>query len=164
MDPISMAFAAYLNFVSDTTHEHMTDLIGLEVSALSIQHHGFDIPFQYQMWRIKDKSVCYSYSNNIQIYSKCTVAAKQLFSGLCNELQRNPETGWRYKKTKNMYCNAAVSYRPIIAEISMGSPESELQLARKECNVATAVALGSRSAVLQRDKTEVCDKYRALKK
>ena len=163
MDPLSMAFGAYINYVSVSVHEEITDLIGTEVTAVSIQHKGLVVPFHHQLWRVRDQSVCYTYTNNIQDFSKCTIAAKQLFADLCFELQQKPELGWRYKKTKNMYCYAAASFKPTIASIAEGTVESEVQLARKKCNVATAIALGSNDVSLHKNKNEACDDYQRFK-
>jgi hypothetical protein len=159
-----MAFAAYLNFVTGTVSKQISDQFGTEVTAVSLAYNGVIVPFHYQFWRVKEQSVCYSYTNNIQDFSSCTIEAKKLFSDLCVGLQKRPETGWRHKKTKNMYCNAAALYKPTIANISKGSYESKLLLARKKCNVATAHALGSFDVTLQKLKNDACAIYEAEKK
>jgi len=62
-----------------------------------------------------------------------------------------------------MYCNAAISYKPTIAQISAATEESEIQRAKKECNSATVEVMGSNDhgAIIKRDAR--CKKYKELK-
>lgn len=163
MDPVSYLFATYLNAVQTTTHNHFKEAIGTEVEAVVIEYEGTKIPFQYQMWRIREDSVCSQLQSRIGDYSQCSVKASRLFHELCAQLPMTDNTNWRYAKTRNMYCNAAVSYKPTIATISSESPESELVQAKKKCNVATIDAMGSNdpAAIGYRDRT--CKKYNELK-
>ena len=158
-----MAFGAYLNYVSNTVNDQLTDLRGTEITAMSIKHNGILVPFQYQLWRIKEPSVCDSYELNIQDYSNCTIAAKKLFNNLCIGLQKKLKTSWRYKKIKNMYCRASISYKPTIARITKASFQTDLVLARKNCNIATAKAIGSNKKNLDLARVEACDIYKELK-
>ena len=156
MDPISLLFAVYLDAVQNTVHTQVTDVLGTEVNALVIDYQGVKVPFQYQIWRVKDKSVCASYQSKLTRYSQCTVKAKKLFEALCTQLSQNPSTHWRHTKTKNMYCNAAVSYQETIARIGEAEELSETAKARAECNLAIAAALGSRDPAVLRERDRVC--------
>ena len=73
MDPISLALSAYLNNVQVDIHQQLTDIMGTEMQAVTIKYEGFDIPYQYQIWRIRDKSVCNNYRGQLARYSTCTV-------------------------------------------------------------------------------------------
>ena len=152
MDPISLVFAAYLDSVQSTVHARVTDTLGTEVKAVIIDYQGVPVPFQYQMWRVKDKSVCSRYQSDLTYYSHCTVTAKELFSALCSQLSQKPSEHLRYIKTKNMYCNAVVSYEATIAWI--GGAEGEE--AKAACNLAIAAALGSRDPVVIAERDRVC--------
>ena len=125
MDPVSFVFAAYMDAVQNTVHAQVADSLGTEVKAMMIDYQGVEVPFQYQIWRVKDQSVCSSYESDLVQYSQCTVTAKKLFAALCTQLSQKPSDHWRYTKTKNMYCNAAVSYKPTIARI--GAAEKSLR-------------------------------------
>ena len=95
MDPISVIFASYLDIVSTSVHEHTTDLLGTEIQAVMVEHQGIKVPYSYHMWRINNQSVCETYQNNFDTYSKCTVAAKSLFADVCDHLQKKPNKHWR---------------------------------------------------------------------
>lgn len=164
MDPISLALSTYLNHVQVNIHQQMTDIMGTEVQAVSIKYEGFNIPYQYQIWKIKDKSVCNTYRNQLAHYSTCTIKAKKLFNTLCSKLDKKKSTHWKHKKIKNMYCNAAISYKPMIASITPATNESPLQLARKECNQAIVAAMGTGDKSLELKQKEICERYNNLDK
>ena len=156
MDPISFVFAAYMDVVQNTVHAQVTDTLGTEVKAVIIDYQGVEVPFQYQIWRVKEQSVCLSYQSNLTHYSHCTVKAKSLFSALCTQLSKKPSDHWRYIKIKNMYCNAAVSYKPTIASIGAAEEKTEDEKARAACNLAIAAALGSRDSEVIAERDRVC--------
>ena len=156
MDPISLVFSAYLDAVQSNVHTQLTDTLGTEVKAVVIDYQGVKVPFQYQIWRVRDNSVCSSYQSDLIQYSQCTVKAKELFQTLCAQLSKKPSTHWRYTKTKNMYCNAAVSYQPTIARIGEAEERTEDEEARAACNLAIVAALGSRDPVVIAERDRVC--------
>ena len=156
MDPVSFVFAAYMDAVQNTVHAQVADSLGTEVKAMMIDYQGVEVPFQYQIWRVKDQSVCSSYESDLVHYSKCTVTAKKLFTALCTQLSQKPSVHWRYTKTKNMYCNAAVSYKPTIARIGAAEERTEDEEARAACNLAIVAALGSRDPVVIGERDSVC--------
>jgi len=163
LDPISLVLSAYLENVQNTVHSAMTDRIGTEVKAISIEYEGLTVPFQYQMWRIKDKSVCGVYSEDVLRYSECSIKAKKLFTSLCTQLGSSSQNEWRRSKLKNMYCNASVSYKPTVALISHGFDVGEIQEAKQKCNIATVKAMGSNNRQFIAERTKVCNKYHGLK-
>lgn len=163
LDPVAYLFSAYLNSVQTTTYDHLTDSIGTEIKAVVIEYEGVNIPFQFQMWRIRSSSVCGNLSQNMAAYSQCTIKASKLFSELCSGLKAKRGKDWRYKKTKNMYCNAAVSYKPTIAHISAAIEESDIQRTKKECNSATIEAMDSGDPGVVKKRDASCKRYRELK-
>lgn len=163
MDPIATLFALYLDIVANSVHQHMTDTLGTELQAEVIHYEGFDIPFQYQMWQVRERSVCASHSDNMTTFSQCTVKAKAMFNDLCTELNKHRSDHWRLVKFKNMYCNAAVSFTPTIASISSSPTLSDAEAARRQCNLATAAALGSNDQKLVAERRRACDEYENLK-
>ena len=164
MDPVSYLFSAYLNSVQTSTYNHLTESMGTEIKAVVIKHEGTKIPFQHQLWKIRESSVCKSMGNNISRYSQCTMSAAKLFNDLCSSLSSSPKSDWRYTKTKNMYCNAAVTYKPTVASISSASNKTEIQEAKSTCNSATIVAMTNKDYKLIKERDLACKKYRDLKK
>jgi len=156
MDPVSLLFTAYLDSIQNTVHARFTDLHGTEIKAVAIDYQSVEVPYQYQLWRVKDKSVCLPYKSQITQFSKCTLAAKALFGDLCTQLNDKPNNHWRHSKLKNMYCNAAVSFEPTVARIGVADKRSEEETARAECNLAIAAALGSRDPVVIGERERIC--------
>ena len=156
MDPVSLLFTAYLDSIQNTVHARFTDRHGTEIKAVMIDCQRVEVPYQYQLWRVRDKSVCQPYKSQITQFSKCTLAAKALFRDLCTQLSDKPSNQWRYSKLKNMYCNAAVSYEATVARISVAGERSEKKAARAECNLAIAAALGSQDPVVIAERERVC--------
>jgi hypothetical protein len=156
MDPVSLLFTAYLDSIQNTVHARFTDLHGTEIKAVMIDYQGVEVPYQYQLWRVRNKSVCQSYKSQITQFSKCILAAKSLFKDLCAQLSDKPSSHWRHSKLKNMYCNAAVSFEATVARIGMAGERSKEEAARAECNLAIVRAMGSRDAVLIAERERVC--------
>ncbi|PCJ37169.1 MAG: hypothetical protein COA75_05335 [Cellvibrionales bacterium] len=163
MDPVAYLFSAYLNTIQTVSYNQLSESMGTDISAVVIEHEGVSVPFQFQMWKVKDNSVCANFRQNIGAYSECTVKASELFSKLCSSLALKHDQDWRYKKTKNMYCNAAISYKPTIAHISTATEESEIQRVKKECNSSTIEAMGSNDLRKVNKRDTNCRKYHDLK-
>ncbi|MES9912320.1 MAG: hypothetical protein ABW126_08010 [Candidatus Sedimenticola sp. 4PFRAG1] len=162
MDPVSVIFASYLDLVTNIAHKSYADVIGTEVTALSVEHKGITVPYSYNLWRIRDKTVCASYKYETAQHSKCTMAASSLFSDICQHLQSQSLDHWKKKKLKNMYCNAAATYQPTVANIQWSSDSSGLQVARANCNSAIAELLGTDDPALRKKKEKVCSEYKKL--
>lgn len=163
MDPISTLFALYVDAVSNNIHRQVTDTLGTEIQVEVINYEGLDIAFQYQVWQVRERSVCGGYSDDMAVFSDCTTKAKALFNDLCSELTRRQSDHWRFTKTRNMYCNAAVSFKPTIASISRSDELSEVESARRQCNLATAAALGSSDPKLVGERKRACDEYESIR-
>ena len=148
MDPVSLLFTAYLDSIQNTVHARFTDLHGTEIQAVMIDYQGVKVPYQYQLWRVKDQSVCLPYKSQITQFSKCTLAAKALFGDLCTQLNDKPRNHWRHSKLKNMYCNAAVSFEPTVRGLVWLRRGLRMRRLGGACNLAIAAALGSRDPVV----------------
>ena len=70
--------------------------------------------------------------------------------------RKNPSDHWRHIKTKNVYCNAAVSYEAAIAWIDGAEEGAEDEEAKAACNLAIGAALGSRDPVVIAERDRVC--------
>lgn len=162
MDPISAAFATYLEAVSSRVTERMTDVLGTEVQAIVVQHNGINVPYSYQIWKIRPQSVCGTYRQDFPFFSKCTVAAQSLFRETCGHLQANPQSHWKHQKLKNMYCDAAVTYQPSVANVEWSEESTPIEQARSECNLAVAELMSDRSSEYRKKKDEACGRYHAL--
>jgi hypothetical protein len=74
-----------------------------------------------------------------------------------------PNRDVKYVKARNMYCNAAASFKPVVAKISASGEKSDLSLTRSACNAATIAAMGSGDAKAVRERDTTRSKYRELK-
>ena len=149
MDPVSYLFSAYLNLVQ----QQVTDIYGTELKTLVVPYEGEQVPFSFQLWQIKQQSVCRPYEQDVRRFSQCTVKAAALFQTLCDDLTRQDDSSWQLPKFRTMYCSAAISYRPMIAEI-VDAKQSPAKLAERACNQAILAAMDSDDETLlaQRDK------------
>ena len=156
MDPVSLLFTAYLDSIQNIVCAGFTDIHGTEIKAVMIDYQGVGAPYQYALWRVRDKSVCQPYKPQTTQFSKCTLAAKALFKEVRAQLSDKPSNHRRYSKLKNMYCNTAVSFEATVARIGRPGERSEEETARAECNLAIAAALGSRDPVVIAERARVC--------
>ena len=163
MDPLSAAFASYLDLVSTQITRQMTDTLGTEIQAVVVKHKGIRIPYSYQIWQIRPQSVCKSYRHNTIQFSKCTLAAHSLFQDTCAYLQANPQEHWKYHKLKKMYCLAAEAYQPTIANMQWTPEQSPIEQAQTECNLAITLLMNNPSSDNQKKKEAACMQYQALK-
>lgn len=151
MDPVSYLFSAYLNLVQ----QQVADIYGTEAKTLVVQYEGESVPFSFQLWQIQQPSVCRSYEQDVRRFSQCTVKASALFHKLCDDLTRQDDSSWQLPKFRTMYCSAAVSYRPMIAEIG-DAKQSSTKLAERACNQAILAAMDSEDETLQAQRDKAC--------
>jgi hypothetical protein len=165
MDPLSAAFAAYLDTFSTILTNSMEARRNLDVQAHVVEYGGYAIAYQHRLWKIRDDSVCADLRQDPTRYSGCTEAARNWFREACGRLNNNPTDHWSHAKFKTMYCNASVSYQPSIAAIEWSTPSEPdvLQSAREACSLARVAVLGDNTAEQRRRKAEACDHYEMLK-
>lgn len=159
MDPITALFAALLDSTSSAVNNHMQESLGTEVKTVVVDHSDQRISFQHQLWRIRDESVCADKRGDMAEFSKCTLAAKELFTDACRYLRESHGSGLKYDKTKNMYCAASRSFKPTIAFVAPASQASPLELARRECNRLVLQQSASTEA-----RKQACARYETLKR
>lgn len=163
MDPLCAAFASYLELVSSRVTERMTDVLGTEMQAVVVEHQGVRVPYAYQVWRIRPQSVCSPYRRQIAQFSACTLAAHALFQDICAYLQAHTQEHWQHHKLKNMYCEAAITYQPTLADVQWSREPSPREQARSACHLAVAALMNEPSPENRRKKDEACQSYEALK-
>tara|TARA_R110002050_G_scaffold57423_5_gene129171 strand:+ start:83875 stop:84378 length:504 start_codon:yes stop_codon:yes gene_type:complete len=165
MEPISIIFSSFLAGMTGDLTNHITNVMGTEVQVQIVEYQNQQIDYQYQLWKVKDPSVCARIkTNDLSHYSSCTLIAKTFFTDTCSYLQTHPQQNWKYTKLKNMYCLAAVNFKPTIAQISRPTEaESKLWDAKQKCSLLTlnARSTGSRAVAKQRDKA--CEEYQKIK-
>ena len=163
MDPISAVFASYMDLVSAQTTGRMTDMLGTQLESRVVEHSGIRVPYAYQLWQIRQDSVCASYRQDLTRFAPCTRAAQSLFQDTCSYLQANPQQDWQHAELTNMYCEAAVYYRPTTAEVQWTKEQTPLDQARAACNLAIAQLLHDPSPENRQKKAATCGRYDALK-
>lgn len=156
MDPLSTFFAAYISTVTTNVHNNVSDIYGLKIKTEVIEYDGTKVKFQYQLWKIKPKTVCATYKQKMLDYSTCTVKAQKLFSAICDELPTNNKSHWKTKKIKNMYCNAAVNYQPVVAIIAKPIKVDEQRDIEKKCNLLILKTMNNKNKDLLAEKSVVC--------
>lgn len=95
----------------------MREGMGVELESVNVDYHDQPVSFQYQMWRLRPNTVCLPQKNKLLEYSACTEAASQFFHETCQTLQQKPIRTTLYSNYKRLYCNAAVSYQPVVAKV-----------------------------------------------
>ena len=133
-----------------------SNTLGYELSSVNVEYNNQPVSFQYQMWRVHPKSVCAPLQHRLLKYSACTEAAGQFFRETCITLTENPSDSLQYPLYKKLYCNAAASYRPVIAKVRRSDPVDEKTEQRQSCSILTVKASRTRKAEDIRERDRVC--------
>jgi hypothetical protein len=165
MDPLSAAFAAYLNTISGIVTQTMQSQNNHDIQVHSVEHDGYEITYAHRMWIVQERMVCADYRQDLTRYSGCTKAAQDWFRVACRHLQENPKQDWSYPKLKAMYCSAAATFQPTIASIEWTEADDNdvLVTARQACSLARVELFGDNRVETRRRKDEACRRYTALK-
>ncbi|QYJ90850.1 hypothetical protein [Shewanella halotolerans] len=158
MDPISQLFAAYLEMVSSNIVASYEDAANTRLVSQRLVYEDTAIGFQHQLWRIRDQSVCADIKQDVTQYAYCTRKAKRMFTSLCQQLSRRDDLNPHGRRLSTMYCNASLSYKPMIAHIGEPSLRSEQQRAQKRCNELILKAMQDKSPEVQQQKAAACAK------
>jgi hypothetical protein len=158
MNMTVIIFASWMSFVTEPLVNDIADIMNSQVTAKNVKYEGSVIAFQHQMWRIRESSVCSDHARQTPNYSKCTVKAKRLFKEMCDYLVTNKTSDRSHRSYQQMYCNAAVSYKPTIISISKGDDAevTEQEKQRIECNLLTIRAMGNSDKRLIDERNRVC--------
>ena len=158
MDPISQLFAAYLEMVSSNIVASYEDAANTRVVSQRLVYEDTPIGFQHQLWRIRDNSVCADIKQDVTQYAYCTRKAKHMFASLCQQLSGRDDLNQHGRRLSTMYCNAALSFKPMIAHIGEPSSRSEQQRAQKRCNELILKAMQDKRPEVQQQKAAACAK------
>ncbi len=138
-------------------------IMGTDLQSVDTNFNGQRITFQYQAWQLKKPSVCSHAQQNAMQFSECTQAAKQLFQSMCDQLQQEKQNAHpRTQKLQRMYCQAAVDFKPTVAQISRSEPKGDdkLQALRQNCNDLIFKAKISENAKDEKARDQVCQAYK----
>lgn len=150
-DPVSALGIGIGSYVGN----RMVQDMGYELQTKYINFQGEEVTFQYQRWKIIEKTVCGNKQGHTQTYSKCTKAAKALFETACDELRKSNSGASR---NTNMYCSAALSYKPVIAEIKPAREKTEFEILKEKCNRLIMEASITNTAQKRAERDKACKK------
>ncbi len=156
MDPLSQLFAAYLQAATHNLADRYLDSMNTTITTKSLIYNGTEIRFQHQLWKIRPKSVCSDLEQEATQFSKCTQHAKAMFTELCTQLSSKDNLNQKGRKLSNMYCNASLSYKPMIAYISEPEHKTAQELKQNECNLMILKAMQDSSAEVLKQKEAAC--------
>tara|TARA_R110002033_G_scaffold99376_1_gene147772 strand:+ start:2964 stop:3440 length:477 start_codon:yes stop_codon:yes gene_type:complete len=156
MDPFSQLFAAYLHTVSNSIAEVYVDSMNTTVTSQSLVYNDTNIRFQHQLWKIKPNSVCSDLEQQATQFSKCTQQAKTMFTELCTQLSSMENLNQKGRSLSNMYCNASVNYKPMVAYISQPKEKTEQELKERECNLMILKGMLDKSPETLEQKEKAC--------
>ncbi len=164
MESISVAFSVFLSTITGGMQLHVADVLGGDLQTQVIEYQDQQIDYQYQFWKINPASICAMTKHElVSEHSQCTVSAKSFFTETCSHLTSNKRNHWKHKKLENMYCSAAVSYEPTIAQISIPTArEAELLDAQQACSMLTLQARQTRSPQHATQRDKACAEYKTL--
>jgi hypothetical protein len=160
MDPLSQLFAAYLNTASSMISQPYIDAVDANVTTENIDYNGTHIRFQHQLWKIRPQSVCADMVQDSSRYASCTQQGKQMFTELCSSISKLENLSLKGQRIGNMYCNASLSYQPMIASIGMPKPKTAQELKQKECNQLILKAMQDESEAISKQRDEACSEAR----
>ncbi|WP_025821672.1 hypothetical protein [Shewanella marina] len=152
----SQLYAAYLQADSNNIAEHDKDSMNATVTTQSLINS--DSQTHFQLRNIKPKIVYSVIEQQAIQYSKYTQHVKAMFSELCTQLSNMENLNHKGRKLSNMYCNASLSYKPMIAYISEPKPKTEQELKQQECNMMILKAMQDKSSEALERKEKACDK------
>lgn len=160
MDPLSQLFVTYLQVASNNIADHYMDSMNTTVTTQSLIYNDTQIRFQHQLWKIRPKSVCSDLEQQATQYSKCSQQAKAMFTELCTQLSNKTDLNQKGRKLSNMYCNASLNYKPMIAYISEPKAKTEQELKQQECNLMLLRAMQDKSPEVIKQKEVACGDIR----
>lgn len=122
-----------------------------------ISYGGYDVEFSYFSWHIRHNTVCARYSQQLTKFAECTQAARELFTEACYKTDFSGVSDSHTRsRIKGMFCEAARTYQPVVANMIWSDSKSEVDEAKRKCNLATAMAAGSEDPDLINARDESC--------
>lgn len=133
------------------------DRINKRNESRVISYKGYDVEFTYFSWHIRHNTVCARYSQQIAQFAGCTQAARELFTEACYKTDFSGVSDSHTRsRIKGMFCEAAQTYQPVVANMIWSDSKSEVDEANRKCNLATAMAAGSEDPDLINARDESC--------
>ena len=151
MSASAIALSAYLAALGESIQDAKSQRFSLSEKSLTIEYQNTNIPFSHRQWQLLDHTVCRGNDRHSPEYSSCTVKAKSLFNQICSALSNRTSPYWHHQKYKEMYCDAAVNFQPMVATISYGN-STQLSAQEKKCNQLILKALVNQDAESIREK------------
>ncbi len=161
-NPMHYAVEQSMQAFAKPIEQELKESFGTEVKTVRTAFNGQQISFQYQVWQVRQPSVCTNLKYDVALYSTCTRAAKELFQDMCSELKQLQNPPLRMQQFRNMYCKAAREFKPTVAQISRSkaSENNQLQGLRKTCNDLTFTAMISEKDADIKARDEACAAYK----
>lgn len=150
---------------ADPLQQNIKETLGGELQSVATEYNGQHVTFQYQVWQIRQPSVCSQVKYDIGKFSACTQAAKALFQEMCGELKRTQSPYHRKEQFQRMYCKAASEFKPTIAQVSRSQAVSrdddgQVKRLRKNCNDLTFTAMISEKDADIKARDKACAAYK----
>ena len=157
IDPVSFLFTSYFKMISGSINQHFSDIYNVEMQTKVVKFEGYNVAYSYQIWKIRQNSVCNNYEQNSTEFSSCTLKAKELFRQSCSYLQQDKNKQHITIKLQNMYCNASINFKPQVAMVTEPKKKSTYQIAQKKCNAAILASMGSRDKEVIEARKTACE-------
>lgn len=158
MDINAILVASLISGIANPLVNDIAAATNSRIEVKNIMYEGENITFQHSLWKIRNDTVCSSYTTISPDYSSCTVKAKMLFDDLCQYLSVNHTASPYHHSYQQMYCDAAVRFTPTIVSITKGdeNTQSDSERLRIKCNSLTIDALLSKDVALIAERDRVC--------
>ena len=155
MSASAIALSAYLVTLGESIQDDNQLRMALTKTSLVLNYQETHIPYSHRQWRVLDQSVCDVHDRNSTSYSDCTLKAKSLFNQICSALSNQVTNYWHHQKYKEMYCNAAVNFQPMVATISYGG-STQITSEEKKCNQLILKALVNKDTQSIDEREQAC--------
>lgn len=146
-----LALTSVLQLPAEWLTRYWQDGMNTTVVNEAVAYRGDTVRFNHLLWRVDSRSVCFDQQQDASRYSHCTQNAKALFGELCQQVQE--------QRHKNMFCQAAANYRPMVAQIS-DYGAGQVATLKRQCGDLRVQAMADKSKVAERNR--VCGQYQAL--
>lgn len=126
-------------------------VVEAEIFDMTVLHQGQSFDFKHQDWQLLPRSVC-AKQQGIKARSNCQKIAKDYFQEACRDLPSSTEASLRYKH-KRMYCQAAKTFKPMVAIISEAEfDESNSQKQKCSALIVQAINNNNPYVIARRDR------------
>lgn len=153
---VAKVYGELVNDLAYSVTSTHRDMLGVELESKQANYNGQPVTFQYQLWRLRNPSVCAQLQHSLLEYSKCTRAARELFTETCQHLTNNPSFHWKHLKLKNLYCAVTVEFKPVVSEVGCSTVVGDQELQRRQqCFVLRIQVMSSRDIRMIHTRGEV---------